>query len=65
VVWDLDETLIVFNSLLTSSFPGSTDGEVDSAAMLRFAEQIETLLYAVAEDSFFFNSLEGASSDAS
>jgi len=64
VVWDLDETLIVFNSLLTSSFPGSADGEVDSAAMLRFAEQIETLLYAVAEDSFFFNSLEGASSDA-
>ena len=49
LVWDLDETLICFNSLLTSSFPMGSQGTAEDAALLHFAEELETLLYAVIE----------------
>ena len=68
-VWDLDETLIVFNSLLTGDFMDarrSKDGKrvgamsaENARALSTLAEQIEDLVYAVAERAFFFKQLEG------
>ena len=49
LVWDLDETLICFNSLLTASFPMGSQGDAEDAALLHFAEELETLLYALIE----------------
>jgi EYA(Eyes Absent) family protein len=67
-VWDLDETLIVFNSLLTGDFMDSHRSKAgtgagmsaeNARALSSLAEQIEDLVYAVAERAFFFKQLEG------
>ena len=67
-VWDLDETLIVFNSLLTGAFMDArraSEGRdkamsaENARALSSLAEQIEDLVYAVAERALFFKQLEG------
>jgi EYA(Eyes Absent) family protein len=67
-VWDLDETLIVFNSLLTGAFMDArriSEGKdkamsaENARALSSLAEQIEDLVYAVAERALFFKQLEG------
>jgi EYA(Eyes Absent) family protein len=67
-VWDLDETLIVFNSLLTGAFMDArraSEGKdkamsaENARALSGLAEQIEDLVYAVAERALFFKQLEG------
>lgn len=67
-VWDLDETLIVFNSLLTGDFMDARRAKEgkskamsaeNARALSTLAEQIEDLVYAVAERAFFFKQLEG------
>jgi len=61
LIWDLDETLIIFNSLLTGSFMHNREGlsAETSKALSGLAGKLESLVYRVAEDKLFFKSLEG------
>uniref|UniRef100_A0A7S4UIW3 protein-tyrosine-phosphatase n=1 Tax=Guillardia theta TaxID=55529 RepID=A0A7S4UIW3_GUITH len=61
LIWDLDETLIIFNSLLTGSFMHNKEGlsAETSKALSGLAGKLESLVYQVAEDKLFFKSLEG------
>jgi len=59
-VWDLDETLIVFNSLLTGSFMEGKKMDMEKVrALSTFASRIEDMIYDLADRGFFFKSLDG------
>lgn len=55
-LWDLDETIIVFHSLLTGSF-AQKFGK-DPATALTLGLQMEELIFEVADTHLFFNDLE-------
>uniref|UniRef100_A0A671N8X7 Eyes absent homolog n=1 Tax=Sinocyclocheilus anshuiensis TaxID=1608454 RepID=A0A671N8X7_9TELE len=55
-LWDLDETIIIFHSLLTGSF-AQKFGK-DPAAVLNLGLQIEELIFELADTHLFFNDLE-------
>ncbi|XP_041096466.1 eyes absent homolog 3 isoform X2 [Polyodon spathula] len=55
-LWDLDETIIVFHSLLTGSF-AQKFGK-DPATALTLGLQMEELIFELADTHLFFNDLE-------
>ena len=55
-IWDLDETLILFHTLLTGSF-ASKYGK-DPRILLDLAHTMEGMIFDVADTTFFFNDLE-------
>ncbi|XP_034560466.1 eyes absent homolog 3 isoform X1 [Notolabrus celidotus] len=55
-LWDLDETIIIFHSLLTGSF-AQKFGK-DPATMLNLGLQMEELIFELADTHLFFNDLE-------
>ncbi len=55
-IWDLDETLVIFHSLLTGSF-AQRFGK-DSSRGMQLGLAMENLIYSIADHSFFFNDLE-------
>ncbi|XP_016405845.1 eyes absent homolog 3-like isoform X3 [Sinocyclocheilus rhinocerous] len=55
-LWDLDETIIIFHSLLTGSF-AQKFGK-DPAAVLNLGLQMEELIFELADTHLFFNDLE-------
>ncbi|XP_061615523.1 eyes absent homolog 3 isoform X3 [Phyllopteryx taeniolatus] len=55
-LWDLDETIIIFHSLLTGSF-AQKFGK-DPATMLNLGLQMEEFIFELADNHLFFNDLE-------
>ncbi|XP_052328734.1 eyes absent homolog 3-like isoform X2 [Oncorhynchus keta] len=55
-LWDLDETIIIFHSLLTGSF--SQKFGKDSDTVLNLGLQMEELIFDLADTHLFFNDLE-------
>ncbi|XP_039595180.1 eyes absent homolog 3 isoform X3 [Polypterus senegalus] len=55
-LWDLDETIIVFHSLLTGNY-AEKFGK-DQAATLTLGLQMEELIFELADNHLFFNDLE-------
>nr|XP_046272854.1 eyes absent homolog 3 isoform X1 [Scatophagus argus]XP_046272855.1 eyes absent homolog 3 isoform X1 [Scatophagus argus] len=55
-LWDLDETIIIFHSLLTGSY-AQKFGK-DPATMLNLGLQMEELIFELADTHLFFNDLE-------
>ncbi|CAB1320415.1 unnamed protein product [Coregonus sp. 'balchen'] len=55
-LWDLDETIIIFHSLLTGSF--SQKFGKDSGTVLNLGLQMEELIFELADTHLFFNDLE-------
>lgn len=55
-VWDLDETIILFHSLLTGSFAAKY--VKDHRLLQNLAHTMEELIFNVADTTFFFNDLE-------
>ncbi|ODN03817.1 Eyes absent 1 [Orchesella cincta] len=55
-IWDLDETIIIFHSLLTGSFAQRFRKDVNKAINIGIA--MEELIYNLADAHFFFNDLE-------
>ncbi|MBN3301925.1 EYA3 protein, partial [Amia calva] len=55
-LWDLDETIIIFHSLLTGSF-AQKFGK-DSTTALNLGLQMEELIFELADTHLFFNDLE-------
>lgn len=55
-IWDLDETLILFHTLLTGSF-ASKYGK-DQRVLTELAHTMEGIIFDVADTTFFFNDLE-------
>ncbi|KAJ8259557.1 hypothetical protein GJAV_G00170810 [Gymnothorax javanicus] len=55
-VWDLDETIIIFHSLLTGSF--ATRFGKDSAKAVSLGLWMEEMIFNLADSRLFFNDLE-------
>uniref|UniRef100_A0A182ILL2 Eyes absent homolog n=1 Tax=Anopheles atroparvus TaxID=41427 RepID=A0A182ILL2_ANOAO len=55
-VWDLDETIIIFHSLLTGSYAGRYNKNRDHQVQLGY--RMEELIFNMADAYFFFNDLE-------
>uniref|UniRef100_H2YM96 Eyes absent homolog n=1 Tax=Ciona savignyi TaxID=51511 RepID=H2YM96_CIOSA len=55
-VWDLDETIIIFHSLLTSSFAQRYGKDASSTCALGL--RMEELIFNLADNHLFFNDLE-------
>jgi len=55
-IWDLDETIILFHSLLTGSF--ATRYLKDQQHLHHLGQKMEDLIFNVADTNFFFNDLE-------
>ncbi|XP_023262048.1 eyes absent homolog 3 isoform X2 [Seriola lalandi dorsalis] len=55
-LWDLDETIIIFHSLLTGSY-AQKFGK-DPATVLNLGLQMEELIFELADNHLFFNDLE-------
>ncbi|XP_036387165.1 eyes absent homolog 2 isoform X2 [Megalops cyprinoides] len=55
-VWDLDETIIIFHSLLTGTF--STRFGKDSAKAVSLGLWMEEMIFNLADSRLFFNDLE-------
>jgi len=55
-IWDLDETIILFHSLLTGSF--ASKYVKDSNHLHGLGQKMEDLIFNVADNNFFFNDLE-------
>ncbi|CBY07694.1 unnamed protein product [Oikopleura dioica] len=55
-IWDLDETIIIFHSLLTSSY-AQRYGK-DTNATLQLGLRMEELIFNLADNHLFFNDLE-------
>uniref|UniRef100_A0A8D0CR66 Eyes absent homolog n=1 Tax=Sander lucioperca TaxID=283035 RepID=A0A8D0CR66_SANLU len=55
-LWDLDETIIIFHSLLTGSY-AQKFGK-DPATVLNLGLQMEELIFELADTHLFFNDLE-------
>ncbi|XP_061657962.1 eyes absent homolog 3 isoform X4 [Syngnathoides biaculeatus] len=55
-LWDLDETIIIFHSLLTGSF-AQKFGK-DPTTMLNLGLQMEEFIFELADNHLFFNDLE-------
>ncbi|XP_050526642.1 eyes absent homolog 1-like [Daktulosphaira vitifoliae] len=55
-IWDLDETIIIFNSLLTGGF--ATNHSKDQQIMQPLGYRMEEMIFNLADNSFFFNEIE-------
>lgn len=55
-IWDLDETIIIFHSLITGSF--AKRYSKDPIRMSCLATSMEELIFSVADHHFFFNDIE-------
>jgi len=55
-IWDLDETIILFHSLLTGTF--ATKYVKDANHLNHLGRNMEDLIFSVADSNFFFNDLE-------
>lgn len=55
-IWDLDETIIIYHSLITGSF--AKRYSKDPMRMSYLATSMEELIYSVADHHFFFNDIE-------
>uniref|UniRef100_A0A8D8ZI49 Eyes absent homolog n=2 Tax=Cacopsylla melanoneura TaxID=428564 RepID=A0A8D8ZI49_9HEMI len=55
-IWDLDETIIIFHSLLTGSFAARYSKDVQNVVQLGY--RMEELIFSLADTHFFFNDVE-------
>ncbi|XP_076634263.1 eya transcriptional coactivator and phosphatase 2 isoform X4 [Colletes latitarsis] len=55
-IWDLDETIIVFHSLLTGQF--ATKHRKDPTLLAQAAYRMEEMIFNLADTHFFFNDVE-------
>ncbi|XP_069678375.1 eyes absent homolog 2 [Periplaneta americana] len=55
-IWDLDETIIIFHSLLTGSFATRYGKDAHSVVQLGF--RMEEMVFNLADTHFFFNDVE-------
>ncbi|KPJ00705.1 Developmental protein eyes absent [Papilio xuthus] len=55
-IWDLDETIIIFHSLLTGSF--ATKYNKDTQHIVQLGFRIEEMIFSLADAHFFFNDVE-------
>ncbi|XP_067140082.1 eyes absent homolog 1-like isoform X1 [Centruroides vittatus] len=55
-IWDLDETIIIFHSLLTGSY--ATRYGKDAPASVSLGLRMEEMIFNLADTHFFFNDLE-------
>lgn len=55
-IWDLDETIIIFHSLLTGSYAAKYNKDTSSIVQLGF--KMEELIFNLADSHFFFNDVE-------
>ncbi|CAD5111956.1 DgyrCDS1216 [Dimorphilus gyrociliatus] len=55
-VWDLDETIIIFHTLLTGSF--AQRYQKDAQASVALGLRMEEMIFSLADNSLFFNDLE-------
>ncbi|RZF33291.1 hypothetical protein LSTR_LSTR007636 [Laodelphax striatellus] len=55
-IWDLDETIIIFHSLLTGTFASRFSKETQSIVQLGF--RMEEMIFNLADTHFFFNDVE-------
>ncbi|XP_054275078.1 eyes absent homolog 2-like isoform X1 [Macrosteles quadrilineatus] len=55
-VWDLDETIIIFHSLLTGSY--ATKFSKDSQAVINLGFRMEEMIFNMADMHLFFNDVE-------
>ncbi|XP_014281324.1 eyes absent homolog 1 isoform X2 [Halyomorpha halys] len=55
-IWDLDETIMIFHSLLTGSY--ATKFKKDMEAVVRLGCGMESLIFELADKHFFFGDLE-------
>lgn len=55
-IWDLDETIVVFHSLLTGQF--ATKHRKDPTLLAQAAYRMEEMIFNLADTHFFFNDVE-------
>ncbi|XP_037529584.1 eyes absent homolog 2 [Rhipicephalus sanguineus] len=55
-IWDLDETIIIFHSLLTGTFAGRYGKDTPSS--VQYGLGMEEMIFNLADSHFFFNDLE-------
>ncbi|XP_018571818.1 eyes absent homolog 2 [Anoplophora glabripennis] len=55
-IWDLDETIIIFHSLLTGSYASKYHKDPQSVLQLGF--KMEEMVFNLADTHFFFNDIE-------
>ncbi|KAL7030597.1 hypothetical protein ACKWTF_006722 [Chironomus riparius] len=55
-VWDLDETIIIFHTLLTGSYPNRYNKDPNLAAQMGY--RMEEMIFTMADNHFFFNDVE-------
>lgn len=55
-IWDLDETIVVFHSLLTGQF--ATKHRKDPTLLAQVAYRMEEMIFNLADTHFFFNDIE-------
>merc|ERR1719468_157295 len=55
-IWDLDETIILFHSLLTGTYANKYSKDMNH--LHSQAQKLEDLIFHVADNNFFFNDLE-------
>jgi hypothetical protein len=59
-VWDLDETLIIFQTLLDGRYVELFDGFKDSHKATLLGRRWERLILEVCDDYFFYSHVSGA-----
>jgi eyes absent family protein 2 len=57
-VWDMDETLILLNSLLKSSYAEAFDGLKDVQKGVELGKMWENLILKVCDDHFFYEQVK-------
>lgn len=55
-IWDLDETIIIFHSLLTGSY--ATKYHKDAQNVIQLGFKMEEMVFNLADTHFFFNDIE-------
>lgn len=58
LVWDLDETLLIFNSLLTGALAVATRRSADAPALATLGVRWERAILALCDSALFFDQLE-------
>ncbi|XP_059485291.1 eyes absent homolog 2-like isoform X2 [Neocloeon triangulifer] len=56
-IWDLDETIIIFHSLLTGSF-ATRYGKQDTNGVVQLGFRMEEMVFSLADTHLFFNDVE-------
>ncbi|XP_032523793.1 eyes absent homolog 2 isoform X3 [Danaus plexippus] len=55
-IWDLDETIIIFHSLLTGTY--ATKYNKDTQQIVQLGYRMEEMIFSLADTHFFFNDVE-------